>query len=285
MKFFEILSSIFMLSCSILGIICSLLLISVMITVRRHCTPIVVISLNTAVAGFVINTIYASQAIYQMISDSSDVLCVFRGFLLHTSTGLFYHTLCIQAIYRLFVTVFAQRRNLQSNYTIIPIVVIQWIISSSFGIPILLTRRIRFYAEGRICQVSINNIFGFMYLGTFIYFLPLSIIIYIYITILNYTKRNITIPGVRQRMIAQTRHRRELRITRRILILVFILFITGFPYAVFFLQANVYRSSLWPYGHRISFIFIAFGQALGMLSTLVKTYGTKCTLLKTLSQR
>lgn len=91
-----------------------------------------------------------------MLSDTPDALCTFRGFLLHCSTGLFYHTLCIQALHRLFVTVYAQRRCLQSRCVIVSIVVTQWLISITFAIPILLIGRIKFQAKDRICQVIIN---------------------------------------------------------------------------------------------------------------------------------
>lgn len=153
MEIFEIFSSIFMFLCSILGVICSLIFISRVVILRCRCAPIIFIGFNSALAGFITNIIYASQAIYQMLSDTPDILCEFRGFLLHCSTGLFYHTLCIQALYRLFVTVYAQRRSLQSTCVIIPIVIIQWLISITFAIPFLLMKRIKYQASGRICQV------------------------------------------------------------------------------------------------------------------------------------
>jgi len=133
-----------------MGVICSLIFIGRIGIIRCRYTPIIFISLNSASAGFIINIIYASQAVYQMLSDTPDALCTFRGFLLHCSTDLFYHTLCIQALHRLFVTVYAQRRCLQSRC------VIQWLISITFAIPILLIGRIKFQAKDRICQVIIN---------------------------------------------------------------------------------------------------------------------------------
>jgi hypothetical protein len=142
-----------MLLCSTMGVVQCLLFIIIVAIDHRCRTLIILITLNSTLAGLVTNIIYASQAIYQMISDTPDILCAFRGFLLHMSTGLFYHTLCIQTLYRLFVTVFAQRRYLQSTYGIISIVSFQWFISITFGIPILLIGRIMFQQDGRICQV------------------------------------------------------------------------------------------------------------------------------------
>ncbi|CAF5129648.1 unnamed protein product, partial [Rotaria sp. Silwood1] len=60
-----------------------------------------------------INITCACQAVYQLIGDANDPLCSFRGFLLHGLSGLLYHTLCVQALHRLFVNVFATRRFLQ----------------------------------------------------------------------------------------------------------------------------------------------------------------------------
>jgi hypothetical protein len=149
---FEILSSLFMLLCSTLGVICSLIFIG-KVWIHHRCTLSILIDFNSALAGIIINIIYASQAVYQLLSGTSDSLCVFRGFLLHCSTGLFYHTLCIQAFYRLFVTVYARRRYLQSTSFILSLVIIQWIISITFAIPILLMNRIKFQPVSRICQV------------------------------------------------------------------------------------------------------------------------------------
>jgi len=101
-----------------------------------------------------------------------------------------------------------------------------------------------------------------MYLATFIYFLPLAILIFIYIEILKYAKRKVTITSIRQRVIEQKRRRRELQLIRRVLFLVFIIFITGFPYIFLFLLVNISRLPLPLYGHRISFMFITFGQGI-----------------------
>ncbi len=155
MNTFQILSSVFIFLCSTMGVVCCVIFIFIVAIDRRCRTLIILITLNSILAGFITNIIYASQAIYQMLSDTPDILCPFRGFLLHCSTGLFCHTLYIQTLYRLFVTVFAQRRYLQSKRVIMSIVMIQWFISITFAIPILLLGRIKFQADGQICQVFV----------------------------------------------------------------------------------------------------------------------------------
>lgn len=110
-----------------------------------------------------------------------------------------------------------------------------------------------------------------MYLGTFIYLVPLPIIIIIYLSILKYMKRNVILAGVRQIKIEKNRQKREFRFTRRILILVVILFLTGFPYLLLFLVTNFGHLQAPFYGHRISFIFLSFGQGLVMVVNLFHT--------------
>ncbi len=108
-----------------------------------------------------------------------------------------------------------------------------------------------------------------MYLATFIYFLPLFITIAIYVAILRYMKRKVSIRGCQQRVIEQKRRRRELHLIRRVLMIMFILFITGSPYIIYFFLVNSGGLPLLKYGHRISFMFIAFGQGIATLVSIM----------------
>jgi hypothetical protein len=154
MDAFGILSSLFMFLCSVFGIVCALIFISVVIIYRQCRTMTTLLVLNSIIAGFVANIVYACQALYQLISDENDKLCVFRGFLLHDTCGLLYHTFCVQALYRLSATTSAQERYFRSKRVIMYIVLLQWLISLNFGLPILLNGQIKYQAGSRICQVD-----------------------------------------------------------------------------------------------------------------------------------
>jgi hypothetical protein len=158
MNAFEIPSSVFMLLCSLLGIICTLIFISVVILDRQCRTMTVLLVLNSIIAGLVVNIVYTCQALYQLTTDGNDELCVFRGFLLHGTCGLLYHTFCVQAFYRLFTTISIQERYLRSKRIILFIVLLQWLISLTFGLPILLMGHIKYHSGSRICQVDIDFI-------------------------------------------------------------------------------------------------------------------------------
>jgi hypothetical protein len=116
----------------------------------------VLLVLNSIIAGFVVNIVHACQALYQLINDGNDKLCAFRGFLLYGTSGLLYHTFCVQAFYRLFTTLSIQERYRRSKRVIMLIVFFQWLISLTFALPILLTGRIKYQSGSRICQVDIN---------------------------------------------------------------------------------------------------------------------------------
>lgn len=154
METFEIISSLLMLIFSIFGIGFSTIFIIIVVFHQDCHTMTILLVLNSVIAGFISNLVSGSQSIYQLKSDGNDDLCVLRGYLLYSSTGLLYHTLCVQGIQRLFTIVLATRRYLQSKKIILTIVIIQWIISSCFVLPILLDGRIRYNPGSRICLVS-----------------------------------------------------------------------------------------------------------------------------------
>ena len=67
------------------------------------------------------------------------------------------------------------------------------------------------------------------------------------------------------------RHQSELRLIRRILTLVIILFLLGFPYSLFYLLIHLHIISPWAYMARVSYLFITFGQSASMLINLITT--------------
>jgi hypothetical protein len=154
MYVFENLSSMLMIVYSIFGIICALIFIIIVATHRQCHTLTILLVLNSSIAGLIANITCACQGIYQLLDLGNDALCAVRGFLLHATTGLLYHTLCVQALYRLFVTVYSTRRYLQTTRFNIYMVVVQWIFSITFGLPTLLTGHVVYYPVGRICQVK-----------------------------------------------------------------------------------------------------------------------------------
>jgi len=75
----------------------------------------------------------------------------------------------------------------------------------------------------------------------------------------------------RSTITGQRRQQSELRLIRRILLLVIILFVLGFPYSFFCLAIHFHILSPRSYMPRISYLFITFGQSASMLINLITT--------------
>ncbi|CAF1124698.1 unnamed protein product [Adineta steineri] len=157
MNILEISSSVWMILCSICGVTCAIVFIAIVVFHRKLHTSNIMLAFNSAVAVLIINITCGCQAIYQITSDGNDRLCSFRGFLLHAGCGLLYHTICNQALHRLFVVVFAARRYFQSKQVIVSMTIFQWLISATFGIPALVLGRIVYQPGRRIGQVGFYN--------------------------------------------------------------------------------------------------------------------------------
>ncbi|CAF3193215.1 unnamed protein product [Rotaria sp. Silwood2] len=280
MDSFEILSDLFMLLCNLLGIGCALIFISVLI-IYRQCRKITtLLVLNSIIAGFIVNVVCIYQVIYQLTSDGNDKLCVLRGFLLQSGCGLLYHTFCVQALHRFFATVPERRQYLRSKCVILFIVLLQWFISLTFSLPILVGGRIKFQAGYRICQVSMHDLYGFLYLSIWIYFFPLVVIIGIYIRLLIYIKQNPYRLVIHQNIFERPIRQREFRIFRHVIILIFNLVIMRFPNLFFFLISQFSHIAIPVYIERICLMSISFGQGITMLLCLIDNHQIRKCLKK-----
>lgn len=142
----------------VLGVLCSVIFMTTVIRHHRCHTTTIMLAFNTNVAGLICNLAAGIEVMYQLASDKEDYLCLFRGYLFHASTGLLYHTLCIQAIHRTFVIVLASRKYLQSKLCISILVIVQWIISICFFLPLVFSGDVPYKPESRICTVGSYSI-------------------------------------------------------------------------------------------------------------------------------
>lgn len=154
MNDFETWSSVVMIVCSVFGITSAFLFILIVSTHRQCHTRTVFLVLNSTLAGLIANIACITQAVCQLIDIGNDRLCTVRGLILQAGTGALYHTLCVQAFHRLFVTVYSTRRYLQTTRFTVLMVLMQWIFSTTFGLPMLFTSRITYQSGSRICQVN-----------------------------------------------------------------------------------------------------------------------------------
>lgn len=120
---------------------------------------------------------------------------------------------------------------------------------------------------------------GFIYFALIIFLFPMIIIVLIYIQIVKYMKQNPFSTTNRSNTVAQHRQQSELRLIRRILIIVTVLFILGFPYIFLFIAIEIHLMPPLPNLIRIGYIFITFGQSTTMLINLIITSDVKNVLM------
>lgn len=109
------------------------------------------------------------------------------------------------------------------------------------------------------------DIFGFLYLSSWIYLVPLVIIILIYIRIVFYIKTNSLATNIRRNLFEQQ------RLFRLIIIPILILFLMYFPSVLLFVLIKIQVISMPIYTSRICLIFISFGQCSSILFCLLTT--------------
>jgi hypothetical protein len=119
--------------------------------------------------------------------------------------------------------------------------------------------------------MPMEDTWGFIYFALIIFLFPMIMIVLIYIQIVKYMKQNPFSTTNRSNTAAQHRQQSELRLIRRILIIVTVLFVLGFPYIFLFIALEINLILPLPYMTRIGYVFITFGQSTAMLTNLIIT--------------
>jgi len=248
-----------------LGIFWSLLFLIILIQHRLYRkSPLALLVGNSSLAGLFFHSIIFLQS-FHMLIGRPDLQCIVRGHLIHSFAGAVYHSICLQALHRLFVTVLSNRPQLKSPKALITMIIIQWIFSLTFCLPKLNP----YPMISDICLGPFHRRYVFIHLALAVYFVPIIFLIIIYSLILRYIKQK-TSSYILQSVSNKHRLRREISILRRILIPVVIMLLTGLPIASFFVQGQ-FSFKTPEYAVRIGMIFLTGGTSLAMLMNLIFT--------------
>ncbi len=180
----------------------------------------------------------------------------------------------IQAFDRLCCIVYAKRPSSRSPSFYIYLIIIQWILSISSAIPLVLFQQIVYNSVGHFCQITVKNSFVFLYVYLLYFFIPLIITIYIYIEIITYLQR--------QSIIERFRRRKPIRVLRHIINMLIILSITGIPIVIIFLQTHINHRMIPSYGQKLGMIFVTFSHASVMIYTFLLTADVRRSFTRTL---
>jgi len=188
-------------------------------------------------------------------------LCMLSAAVAYMITMVQMYSYFLQAIYRYITVVYPSRLIWQSARLQAILIGLTWIVSTIYVIPILLTHQIPYDIDDQICQMPLHLSFLTIFNVLNVYICPLGGIIFVYYKMVVYVKamgKRITPVNV------LARAQRELRMSRRIVTLVFMLLFFGIPYTLFILMS--FFNHVPKYHFRIAFIFIDLSLGFMMIA-------------------
>ncbi|CAF1198493.1 unnamed protein product [Adineta ricciae] len=187
---------------------------------------------------------------YQRI-QYQDLLCNFRGYFGYATCSIQNSSYLLQAVYRYVTIVYPTRFVLQSIRFQLFLITLTWLIGLLYPIAFLFTNEIVYNIDNQICQLPLKLSFSIIYMASGAYIIPVLLTIFVYFKLILYVK----LMGKRVTSVnALLRAQRQLKMVRRIVILVSILFILCFPYAMFIFFS--FFMTIPKYNLRISYVFI-----------------------------
>jgi hypothetical protein len=237
--------------CLILVIILSFLFLLI-ITIDKTChtVPMLLVG-NSCLAVFVHAsnmcwmTIFVLQGDLQQI-HRQDRFCIFRGYLLYVFCAVVICSFLLQALYRYIIVVYPSRVNWRSKRCQLLLIVLTWIYAFLFPFAFMFSNDITYNVDGDVCDIPIRLSFPLIFLALCVYNIPLTLVMLIYLKLIRYVKqmnRRVTPANV------LSRAQRELKMTRRAVIMLMVLVPVCIPYTVFFILA--FFTSLPVYHFRI----------------------------------
>ncbi|CAF1494862.1 unnamed protein product [Adineta ricciae] len=211
---------------------------------------------NTCLTELLYGSVVLAMNIFTFYNDLKqiqyeDSLCVFRGYVGYVVTALTNYSYLIQAIYRYVVVLYFDRIFLQSARFQLFLICLTWIFSFLCPLPIMLTGEIKYIFDNQICQMPLRFSFFQIYNPFFIYIIPISSIVLIYFLLVRYVRKmnqNVT------RVNILFRAKQELKMVRRIVILIFGITMIGIPYVTFIFIS--FFTTPPKYHFRVVFIFL-----------------------------
>jgi hypothetical protein len=273
-----------LLTFSSVGILAALTLILIVLCGGQQFRSIATfLAVNSCVAGLLVNSSTGTEAVIMLLADLGyierrpDSLCVARGTLSTGAIGILYYTLCINGFYRLCCIVYTKKKLHRSRSFFVTVVIIQWILSAPLALPAPLLGLVEYDQGVHFCQGSLRTFFIFPYLFCVCYLIPLIVILCIYGKIVMYLRQHST--GER------FRKRQSLQIVQRIIWMLVVLGVAGFPHGFFFVQTHIAPDHVPIYARKIGMVTVEFSQAGAMVYTVFLTANVRRACCRTFTSR
>ncbi|CAF3118595.1 unnamed protein product [Rotaria sp. Silwood2] len=209
-----------------------------------------------------------------------DSFCIFRAYIAYVLGALFMNSLLLQAIHRYFTAVYRNHLYFQSIRFQFLLICLIWILALLYHIPTVVTGDIYYNVDNQICQIHLGFSFLTIYISLCNYGIPILSIIFIYFKLVRYVRRmNSRVTPVN----TLSRAKRELKMVQRIVILVAILVILGFPFVLFILMS--FFTNPPKYHFRIAYLFIDVSLVLVLMALFQFTEPLKASMMKRINRQ
>ncbi|CAF0938966.1 unnamed protein product [Adineta steineri] len=242
--------------CITLAIIFPLIFLFIIIIDKTCHTVSMLLIANSCLLESIFASIRNGAVVFVLQNDMKqiiyeDSLCVFRAYIADGICATLNYSFLLQALYRYVTVVYPQWLFYQTATCQIILIFITWIIGLAYPLEFMLRNEILYNINNQICQLPLGLSFSLIYMVLCIYVIPVLLVILIYFKLVLYVKKmskRVTLANT------LVRAQRELKMVRRILILVIILIALGFPYTVFIIIS--FFTTPEKYHFRIALIFL-----------------------------
>ncbi|CAF4188717.1 unnamed protein product, partial [Rotaria sordida] len=228
---FDILSVIFTLLVVGIAIFFLFLIIS---TKTRRTVPMMLV-MNSCLGHLIFGLDRFWIAAFRLHNDLKNIqykdnLCIFRIYIAYTSCAILNYSYFLQSIYRYTSVVYSTKLFWRSRRIQFLFICITWLFSIGYPFIFLFNGEISYDVNNHLCQLPPQLSFSLIYMLHCSYIIPILLIIITYFRLIRYVhimnKRVIPVNIL-------IRAKRQLKMVQNVVILIMMLFISGFPYGVF----------------------------------------------------
>ena len=266
--------------CIVLGILLAALFLVTIIRDRTCHTMQMLFVANSCLIGLIFGTLILGMRVATLKNDLQqfayrDDLCNFRGYFGYATCSIQNASYLLQALYRYLLVVHRSRVLFRTLKFQLLLILATWLFGLLYPLVFMFNGELVYNVDNQICQLPVHLSFSIIYMASFAYITPVSLTMVVYVKLVRYVHRM-----SRNVVPANTisRAERELKMVRRTVILVSILIILCFPYALFIFLSFV--TSIPKYHFRIVSIFLDVAYLFMIVAVFLFTDSLKAAVLK-----
>ena len=275
------------LTCSLIGLIVSMIFLATIVKFHRQCFSAVnIIAANIQVAISVSSFINLFSIANVLKGDlfnlfQSDPLCIWRSFFVYTGIANIYYSFVTQSFYGYMRVIYPAKPRFSSVRLIFAMIITQWVLIHGLMLFLPLGNFIQFELNSQMCFVPLSNYPIIWLMAIFIYMPPFNLISYVYMRLAWFIKSSRT-----QSSIANTINaRRELQLVKRMIIILSIFAVSAAPYSIYAVLAFA-KENLLPIDHyRIITLFNAMALAVASITILLQSSDVRQTIVAYIMRR